>query len=357
MNSRALSYLGLTTVAVIVIAWGIHLARAPSTTQADAPLYPELKGKLESIQTIKLYGSGDKLEVQLDKDSDARYVVQQRNYPADSNKVRRLLIDLENAKRREEKTSNPDNYAALGVQSTSDANSKNARIELVGTPVNLIVGKNDSSGRANYVRRAEDKASWLTDVSLEVSTDPRQWLQRDIVDIASDRIASIKVEITDQKSYELFKKARGDANFDVSVPKGRELESVSTPNAAAQTFTALTLDDVEVAKNLSVIKVIGKATVTTYDGLILDCTGYQTADVHWIAINKVTFDETLAKKHFVADSKASQEEADKALQDALKKSADDAAALNKKLSDWAYAIPTHKFDSLFKPMEQLLKKK
>ena len=86
-----------------------------------------------------------------------------RGYPADAAKVRKLLLALAEAKPVEEKTSNPANYAALGVEDVSSADATGVRVELEGTaqPVNLIVGK--AAGRQGRLMcdvPANQQAGW-----------------------------------------------------------------------------------------------------------------------------------------------------------------------------------------------------
>jgi len=358
MNSRALSYLAIAAVFVSLGAWWMSASRAPSMREA-APLYPALKGKLDAIAGIRVYSAGDKLAVEIHRDGDRFVVAQRANHPADAAKTRRLLMDLEAAKLREEKTSNPANYAVLNVQDVSAADAAGMKLELLGAPekVELIVGKRDVGARSTYVRRVGEAASWLIDQELDASADPRQWLRRDIVNIAADRIAEVVTELAGERRYAVRKEKRTSPNFDVdALPRGRELYAVSAPNAIAQALVSLQLDDVRPGAELSREKPVAHVTLRTFDGLLLECDGYKQGEQHWIVV-KASFDEALAKRYYEADPKAGKEEADKAQQAALQKIRDEAATLNKNAQGWAYAIAGHKYDGLFKPLEQLLKKK
>ena len=44
-----------------------------------------------------------------------------------------------------------------------------------------------------YVRRPDEKQSWLAEGSLQADADPTSWLDRDIMNISHDRIASVAV--------------------------------------------------------------------------------------------------------------------------------------------------------------------
>ena len=84
----------------------------------------------------------------------------ERDYPADSGKVRKLLLDLAALNVVEEKTSVAENYPALGVEDTTSDKATGTRVDAV-TPAktySLIVGK--SSGvKSGYVRVASTAPS------------------------------------------------------------------------------------------------------------------------------------------------------------------------------------------------------
>lgn len=364
MNTRNLLTLSVAALVLILGAWWLSTRHSGSTEVNETTLYPALKSNLDSVRIVRIYGKNNEL-VELARTGNQFEVTQRHQYPANNAKVRTLLMDLAAAKLREEKTSNPANYAALGVEDIS-ANSTGTRVELVDTSVNLIVGKKDAATHSTYIRRTNDKASWLIDIELTVAADPTQWLQRQVVNIAADRIVDLNIQAADTKHYLLLKTKPGDANFDVAnIPKGRELSSISVANASAQTLADLQLEDVRAATELSDEKALSHVVLRTFDGLVIHVSGYGS-EQHWITL-KADVDEALAKRFHQPETKASADKPDMAKPDtsqldtsmtaAIKKTRDEADAINKQCSDWAYAIPAHKYESLFKPLEQLLKQK
>src|SRR5262245_3001519 len=151
MNARQLLYLSIAALVIIVAAIWIGHARGPTSTEA-ASLYPDLKDKLATVTAITVRKGGDQVAATLTL-ADAKWRLKERsNYAADSGKVNSLLINLENAKLREQKTANPANYAALGVQDVSDASASGVRVELTGAPskIDLIVGRRDPATRTTF---------------------------------------------------------------------------------------------------------------------------------------------------------------------------------------------------------------
>ena len=373
MNARNLGILSVAALLIIVAAiWAGHSQRPD--TLAEQSLYPDLKEKLDAVSGISIYKAGDQLAVDAVRDNDAWRVKQRNNFPADPAKVKSLLLNLGDAKLREQKTANAANYSALAVQDVTDPSTTGVRIALTGAPtaVNLIVGKHDAAARTTYVRRVGDKQSWLIGAELDVSADPAQWLKRDIINVSGDRIQEATTQLAGQPSYTATKKTRADANFDVKpLPKGRELNSVSAPNAVAQALISLQLDDVRPVGELASEKPAGHTTFRTFDGLVVDCSGYTQGDRRWITF-RASFDPELAKRFHVetttAEKKDDQKQADKkesdkkapttdtSLETSNKKVQDEVAELNKNLDGWAFAVPTYKYDAIFKPLDDLLKK-
>lgn len=366
MNSRQLAYLSVAALAIILIASWLGFARKPGG-EPSAPLYPELKGQLAKVTAVKIYKGNEQLLVEAARGESGWTIKQRFDYAGDASKINGLLLALEEATLLEEKTSNPDNYAALGVQDLS-ADATGSRIELAGVepPIKLIVGKSATAGSGTYVRRAGEAKSWLIGKQLNAPADAAAWLKRDLLDIGADRVQEAQVQVGANARYTAAKAQRADANFDVTpLPKGRELSSVSAANAVAQTLVALQLDDVRPANELASEKPAGVAHYRTFDGLTLTVTGYARDDKRWITV-QAAFDEASAKRfHLPAAAADTKNAADKqepakdanSLQASIDKVRAEADALGMRVNGWAFAIPQYKYDAIFKPLEELLLKK
>jgi hypothetical protein len=364
MNSRQLTLLSVGTLAIILIATWIGYSRNP-VTESSTPLYPALKGQLAKVTGVKIYKPGDQLAVTATRTDTGWSIAERNGYPADANKITSLLLGIESAKLREEKTSNPDNYPTLGVQDLTAKDATGTRVELVGSDptANLIVGKTDASARGAYVRRVGEPKSWLVSEQLSVASDVSSWLQRELLNIGADRIQEAVVQIEGNPQYSSFKKQRADANFDVApLPKGRELNSVAAANSVAQALVNLQLDDVRPASELAVQKTVAHASFHTFDGVVIDLSGYNVDGKQWV-VAKAEFDASLARRFHLPATDANAAEKtpaapskpDTSLDAEIQKSQNEVAMLNKQLAPWAYSIASYKYEGIFKPLDQLLK--
>src|SRR3569832_714084 len=118
MTSRRVGILLISSIVIVELAAWLSSNR-PTTraTLAGQPVMPGLdKSTVNSVTEIRL-SKGDGTKTTLKKGS-TEWSVGERDYPADSGKVRKLLLDLAALNVIEEKTSLPENYPALGVEDT-----------------------------------------------------------------------------------------------------------------------------------------------------------------------------------------------------------------------------------------------
>jgi hypothetical protein len=324
----------LLIAGVIVIAGSLWLAsqrHLEPATLAGAAVLPSLQKSLNDVTEIHL-AKGDGTHTTLKRGS-TDWRVAERDYPADSGRVRKLLLDLGALKVIEEKTRNREFYPQLGVEDSDSAKSSSTLVQVV-TPAKsfaLIVGK-PAQGKSGYVRVVHAEPSLLAEPLISVDADPRRWIDRTVVDIGEQRVKEARVEPAAGPAYTATRDAPQQTDYKVtSIPKGRELSSSSAANEAGSAFTALQADDVRRAPPAAAADAPkpDHAIFRTFNGLELDVTGRVEGEHHFITL--------LAR----SSAKESQAEAD---------------AINKRLQGWQIEIPGYKYQAMFRPLEDLLKK-
>lgn len=357
MTSRRL--LILCIAAIVAIAAGVWLAGRQGSSGSGSEsgaLYPGLKEQLNSVSAIRIYKAGDARVIELKRQGDSSTVSERDNYLADEGKLRRLLVAIADAKVSEEKTSDPEQYAKLGVEDTKGAGATSLRIELVGTPkpVNLIVGKQGTGAHSSYVRRAGEPQSWLINTSIDTSGTPEAWLRKDIIDVSADRMQSATVEVKGAKPYTAAKVTRADANFAVEgLPKGKSLSAPTAANTFATSLTSLSLADVRAASAFQSTPPAAHATFKTFDGLIVDVDGWVQDQKHYVAL-RPSFDAAQAEHFKVATAPADEKKPAEAPKPAAPNVEEDAKKAAAKVTGWVYEIPDYKYESIFKPVDQLV---
>lgn len=328
LSSRGLGALLLAGAVLIGVALWVS-SRNPSAgaAGADRPVLPGLEHDLNAIDQVKLV-KGDGTHATLEKRA-TNWIVAERGYPADSSRVRKLLLDLASLKVLEEKTSDPASYAEIGVEDVTSPKASGTRIDLVepGKTVSLIVGKLSGTD-GTFVRVAGARQSALASPQLTPDADPRRWLDSTLIELPQSRIKQVAVEPATGPAYTVTRASAKDADFTVpDLPKGRELLSASSPDAVAGALASLSLDDVRKAGGPG--SDAAHASFQTFDGLTVNVTGHKDGDNRYIALTA---------------------------QSSAKGTAEEATNLNARLGGWEVEIPGYQYDAIFQPLDGLLKK-
>ena len=371
-------FLILAVLALLVIAAAIWLSGQRELRRDDtagARALPALSPALNNVTEIRLVKAGDQTVVTLKRADTNWQVAERAGYPADSAKVRKLLIDLADLKVLEQKTDNPANYAVLGVEDVKAPTATGVRIDIAGLPepVSLIVGKNAGS-RSTYARLAQSAQSLAVTPALTLDTEPRNWLDRSLLDVPAARVQQVRVTDANGHSYLAKRESREQTDFTVpDLPKGRALTSPTAANSASTALDDVTFDDVRPAAPAPASpKGVVRAEFRLFDGTVIDITGREDGEHRWIQLQP-RFDEAQQQLFAVAatppatdekDAKAAAESASVAPPatppPATERKPDEVRAEVEKwaarFAGWDYEVPGYKYESLFRPLDELIKK-
>ena len=375
MNQKTLIGLAVAALVAIVIAFAVDRSNRPrSENGGEAPaayVVPALRDHVNDVDKIVITGAESKPVVTLTRGANGWSIAEKNGFPADTGKLRELLLKLADAQILEQKTSNKDKYASLGVEDVSAKDAKGVEVELGGLqkPVKLIIGNSNQHG-GTFVRRDGEAESWLESGSLVVDKKTENWLRKDLADIAATRISSVDITRPDGKTVRLAKAAEGDANFKLAdIPKGREAGSDYAINGPASTLVGIPFDDAVPAKDAPPAEKPLKARFATFDGLIFDVTAWEK-DGKDYAQFAASEDETAAATHIDAEQAKAKEAAAAKPADAketpaadpakdrdaklaaLRKDVDD---LNARFKDWTFVLPPYKYAAINKAPDDFLK--
>jgi hypothetical protein len=377
----------LLVLALLVIAAAIWLSSQRSLRRDDtagARALPALSPALNQVSEIRLVKAGEQTAVTLKRADNHWQVLERAGHPADSSKIRKLLIDLSDLKVVEQKTENPANYAVLGVEDVKQPTATGVRIDLAGLaqPVSLIVGKNAGS-RSSYARPAQSAQSLAVTPSISLDTDPKDWLDRSLLDIPAVRVQQVRITDANGHSYVAKRESREQTDFTVpDLPRGRKLTSPTIANSASTALDALTFDDVRpAAAPATSPKGVARAEFRLFDGAVIEITGHKDGEHHWIHLQP-RFDEAQQQLFAVAAVPAASEAADAKPADPktapaggdakpaapgatpapapTERKPDEVRAevdnWAKRFAAWDYEVPGYKYDTLFRPIDEITQK-
>jgi hypothetical protein len=322
----------LLGLGVLALAGGWYFGTATTPTEqtsisAGQLMFPDLAPRLRDAARVEITHQGR--QTVIEKRSDGVWgLASAHDYPVLETKLRGVLTGLTELRLTEPRTSDPAQFSRLGVDDPSGATSSGDLLQVMddaGKPIlGVILGHRRVRGQANvpdeiYVRRPEDKQAWLAEGSLQVDADPTSWLDRDIMNIGHDRIASVAV------GDQALVFARVDGKFALTQPTDHpKLEDYKVDDVG-RALEALTLQSVKADADAAGTEA-GHAVFTTNDGLAVTARVFHADKEVW------------ARFAATASADKAKPEADK---------------LNSRLTGWTYEIGSWKEKSLVPTMDDL----
>lgn len=319
MNQRR--FVLLLAAALLAISGAFYLSsqrNLPRDTH-DTALLPSLGNELNSVTALSVRKGGAAPTVTVHQVAGQWTVAQRADYPADVAKLRKLLLAMADAKIVEEKTSNPANFAVIGVEDPSQPGATGAEITVTAQNAahSVIVGK--PIGQGNFARRGGENQSYTVEPGLIFETEPRSWIDSRLIDIAAATIQSIEVKPATGPAYTIHRVTPGGGDFSLDgVPAGRKSLDPHSLAPSPTLLSGLNAEDVSPAGAVDFSK-SAQAIVTQTEGNVITLTGTVSGDKRWIEVN-----------------------------------AGKDAALTAKSQGRAFEVASYRYDAIFRPLEQLL---
>jgi hypothetical protein len=334
MKPRTLAILVALGIVALVGGWYFGIARAPeqqTPPEAGHLMFPDLAAHLADATQVELVHGASTIRLVKPAKSDDWGLAERGGYRIDAAKLRGLLTGLTELRLLEPRTADSGELGRLGLEDPTgkDATSTLVRVaDASGHPIAAVItGHTRVRTEGNlppqvYVRRPDQNQTWLAEGRLDVDTDPLSWLDRDIMDIKPARIASVGIANGD--AHMLLARS-GDA-LTMQQPADHPPLDAALLDDVTRALDSLTLEDVAADKDEPKGDALGTAVFTTKDGLAITATPVKAGDDLWV--------------RFAAsggDGKAAAE----------------AAALNARLSGWAYKIGVWKQKALAPTLDDL----
>ncbi len=360
LSKNALATLAAITLLIIGAAWYITKSRSPETEIRQAPFFPDLINRVNDIARIEIRTRNQ--NTVLSNQGEGWVIENRSRYPALFEKVKGAVMAVAGLEILEGKTKNKELYPRLGVEDIETEGSSSRQILFFAQEaqplVSLIVGKErtQASGRyipALYVRKAGEAQAFLVKGELAIPANPMDWADRELLDLAAERICEITIEPPGQSPLRIHRKDRDTSDYTLdTIPQGSRLKSQTVLNSLASALESLQFDEVVARSEFTPPPNPTTTTLRAFDGLI--------ARVTLANIN----DKPHASFEFLYDAQA---EADKQLgaepksvgsnppakAEAKPSVEEEVAKLNEKTRNWVYILPTYKAALLTKTLSDL----
>ena len=258
----------------IVTLWFFVESRKFSVTDLSGYglVFPNLMESINEVNEIIVSTGQDSFSV---IQNDGTWQVKEHDYyPAQLSLVRNLLVGLSQTRKLEPKTSDPEKFAALGLDGTEVAESPTVRVMLYSQPNSLLgdlyIGNSRVSSRnaqlnEYFVRDPNEEQVWLVQSDLSIPRSSFQWLNTQILNLNRDRVRSVVVERNDSESIRVEKSSVSDRNYELQdIPSESTVSHQFRINSIGEVFKRLSFEDVQ---RLPQWDTRATVTVETFDGL------------------------------------------------------------------------------------------
>ena len=338
MIKNKLVILSSITITVIVAATIFANLRAPQSQKEKTPFFPELAKQIESVNYISIKGYSD--SINLTRKNNIWGIDEFDGYPALADKIKSTVLGAADLKINAPKTTLPRLYHRLGVEGPDAEDANSLLLSLYDSNKNkiieVIVGKSRLSSSAKnisglYVRKPDDKKSYLVDGVLNISSIKTDWIRRNLFDIPAESIKSVNITHSDGDSYTLYKNEKGQEKFELeNITVSQELASELIINRFGTILQDLQISG---AKSKELLKEENKSTsikVTTFEGIVGNITAFKYNDIAYASF-VFSYDDEIGKNNNEEEIK--NEDIKSYI-----------TSLNLDAENWWFEIPEFKYD-------------
>lgn len=301
MKRRNLIVLGAVAVGTVGAAVLLTPDTAAPPPPSASPLaFPDLAARLANAARIEVVRHDGTLQVVRAGD---RWVLPARaDHPARAERVREVLVGLTELRLTEPRTANPEMLERLGVEDPTRAGATSALLRVLdaqGNPiVALVIGRRRMRVQGNvpetvYVRRPEENQAWLAEGRLPLDSDPDLWIDRDIANIARERVREVAVAREGEPPLRLLRGPDADGKLAVTEPgETPPLDDISL-DEVARAFEFLTFLDVRREAEMPGQR-LGEGRFTLTDNLAISVVAHRDGELFWARL-VATGDEEAAR--------------------------------------------------------------
>ena len=347
---KLLGWLWVSAGVLIVGAALSHMATLEPREDAFEPrlVWPGFEGALANLTELQIQTKDESFTV---IDTPKGWGVKERGgYPVRDEILRATLWGLGDMKLIEPKTARADRHQALGLVAPDEGGDA-VHFKILGDGgalLSLYLGIPEGAEALDgslrtYVRYFGEDQTWLAEGRLESEASLQEWLDLDVLDVDSQRIA--RVTATPADGGPSFTIARPDAetyNFALlGLGENEEMTGPTAGNGLGRALIAMTPSDVRAASDIG-FEGAAQARFETFDGLAVTLGVTFFEEAYWI---------TIGAERFVPAAGAAPLETDETNPDI----SNEAAQLNALAAGWAFKVPDWKGKQLVTGRAGLIK--
>ena len=340
------AFAGLTAAAVVAAAVAVSSqTNITSLTAGTDPAFPKLSENVNDVAKIEITNA--KSAFSMTRDGENWGMDQKDGYRVEFQKVKSAIVNLSNFKLIERKTADPERYERLELRDPSDDKAKSRKIVLKdgkgAVLADVVIGKINpnlfgTGGAGTYIRRADEKATWLARGQVELGEEPNNWMARQIVNFGQEKVRRVVVANPEGAEIILAKSDVKDPNFKIeNLPTGRAIKNKDEADPLAGVMWRMMFDDVQKAEKQEWPDKTWVAHYTVWDGFTVRIETAKFGEDYWGRFTAAV-DESVTD----AEKKAAAEKT--------------VAEINQRTKGWTYMLTAGDSEKLTSKMEDYLAK-
>ena len=337
-------FAGLTAAAVAGAAAAVSTQlEVTALTPGTEAAFPDLAASPNDAVKIDVQTGKSRFSMSY---RDGKWRMDQKDsYPASFEKVKSAIVNVANFKLIEKKTSDPSRYARLDLDPPDEPDAKARKLALSGEDdrvlADVTVGKRNSqlfgtSGGGTYIRRGDEKETWLVRGEVEIGEEPIDWIERHIVNYGGELVRRVTVRGPENNEFTIFKEKQTDENFRLQyIPEGRRMKAEDEANPLGGVMWRMMLDDVRNAADQEWPEETWVSHYYLWEGFKVRIEVAKIGEDHW--------------GRFVAS--LDEEVTDPEKREKAKETID---SINERLAGWSYMLTAGDSEKLTSKLEQYL---
>lgn len=213
-------------------------------------------------------------------------VLSHAGFPVQGERLATLLYALRDARVIEEKTSNPEHHARLGLDVGEASNGAALQVQLhaAGQDFGVIYG--NQVGNGQLVRFINSDQVLLINQSFNIPVTPVDWLALRVIDLPMAQVASAHWQHADGETLELTKQTEDDYNLQlVGLSEQEQGGNERQINSMVLALLSLTVQNVALREELALSEPMLKMRVSTWAGSQLEASLYELEGRYWLLMD------------------------------------------------------------------------
>jgi hypothetical protein len=281
--------IALFTAGVVMILISLQLTQSYYIVQGPGRLLlPYLsQTPRPELQELKITAAGNRDIIHAQRQGELWLMANYFDYPLDVSQLQNFALQLQQAQLGVEKTAKSEKYSYLGVENITQDDAQGIEVSIKASSLTsqLVLGYQARQGGGQYVRIG--RQSYLMPEVISLPVNVQQWLDKEILTLAVDDIASVRVKPQEGIAYGVQQSTADKLTFELvqaadSSPPALKYQSVLA--TLPEALSSIALIDVNPRVASQVANQHSQLQVILRDSSVLELNCWQSDGRYYLQI-------------------------------------------------------------------------